>query len=248
MTLLEVSDVSVRFGGIRALSGVSFKLQEGMICGLIGPNGAGKTTLFNVISGLYDADEGSVTYRGRELIGLRSDQIIRAGIARTFQNVGLFSNLTVKQNVMMGAYHRTGMRPARKFGMSERLVAAEADEKLGLLGVSDIAEASVEDQAIGTLKRIELARALMTGADLMMLDEPANGLTHAEAAELGDLIVRLRNDLGLTVLLVEHHMRTVMGISDWVVALDAGKNLVQGVPGDISKDPELIEAYLGAPS
>lgn len=247
MTMLDVSGISVRFGGIQALSDVSFSVHEGKICGLIGPNGAGKTTLFNIISGIYDADEGSVTFRGRELIGLRSDQIIRIGIARTFQNVGLFPGLTVKQNVMMGAYHRTGLRPGRLLGSAERAVSAEADDVLALLDIAPIADASVGDQGIGTLKRIELARALLTGADLVMLDEPANGLTHSEAADLGDLVVRLRDQFGLTVLLVEHHMRTVMRISDWVVALDAGKNLVQGVPDDISRHRELVEAYLGAP-
>jgi branched-chain amino acid transport system ATP-binding protein len=248
--LLEVTDVGVRFGGVVALAGLSFEVAEGQMCALIGPNGAGKTTLFNVVSRLYTPTEGAVRFDGRDLLALPPHRIASAGIARTFQNLALVSGLSVLDNVCVGAYSRSRggflsgatLLPSLRH---EREVRARGLETLERLGLAALAGRPCAGLPYGTLKRIEIARALMSQPRLLMLDEPASGLTHGEVDELAALIRSLRDELGITVLLVEHHMGMVMSISEHIVVMEFGQKIAEGSPEQIRSDERVIAAYLG---
>nr|THJ67627.1 ABC transporter ATP-binding protein [Rhodococcus qingshengii] len=251
--LFEVRDVGVRFGGVQALAAVSFSVQQGEVCALIGPNGAGKTTLFNVISGVHQAQSGDVLLGGQLLNDMRPDQRAALGIARTFQNVALFNGMTVIENVLVGrhrAHRKDGfLRSALQLKGTrrrERESRSECLEILELLEIDDIADQDVDGLPFGTLKRIELARALAVDPCLMLLDEPAAGLTHSEVDELVELLKKLKASHNLTIVVVEHHMRLVMNLSDRVVALNFGETMANGTPRVVAQDPRVVAAYLGA--
>lgn len=251
VSLLEVEDVSVRFGGIVALDGLSFTIDDGQICGLIGPNGAGKTTMFNVVSRIYEPTSGAVRFDGRDLLGVPEHGIARLGIARSFQNLALFPSMSLLENTMTGAHcrARTGFwRAALRVGVrrEEESLRSEAFAILATLGLANLAFHPAAGLPFGTLKRLEIARALASRPKLLLLDEPASGLTHSEVDELADTIRMVRDRFGLTVLLVEHHMGMVMGLSDKVVAMEFGRKIAEGTPDQVRSDERVIAAYLGS--
>jgi len=251
MTLLDVRGVDKVFGGLHALRAVSFRVEPGAIFGLIGPNGAGKTTLFNVITGVYRPDAGALAFDGDDLTGLGPARIAARGIARTFQNIRLFRSMTVEDNVMVAGHHlhRASLLDqifrTKQYVEDERALCERANDLLGLMGLSALSGHVAGSLPYGSQRRLEIARALMLSPKLLLLDEPAAGMNSSEARDLERQIKKLRDELGVTVVLVEHNMAVVMSVCERIHVLDHGETIAEGSPAEIKEHPHVLAAYLG---
>jgi len=251
MTLLELCAVDKIFGGLHAVRGVSFQVEKGSIFGLIGPNGAGKTTLFNLITGVYTPEHGQILFQGKNIAGLKPALIAERGVARTFQNIRIFRAMTVAENVMVAGHHLhkasllAAMLRTRGYDHDEHALAKRAHELLEVLGLAELASEVAGSLPYGSQRRLEIARGLMLSPELLLLDEPAAGMNSQEARTLNDQIRFLRDQLGLTVVLVEHNMAVVMNVCESIHVVDHGETIAQGTPAEIKVHPRVLAAYLG---